>query len=101
LVFRRLKFIGAIIGLSVIGLATALALLSFGVTTTEPATLLTVFGFLAATITLFSALLSASILLLGGFVSRYISALAVRVDSNESFREAKVHERPGETHKDN
>lgn len=88
-VFRRLKFIGAVLGVSVIGLAVALILLGFDVPTSEPARLLTVFGVVAATVALFSALLSASILLWGGFVSQYISALDARANAVESFDEAE------------
>jgi hypothetical protein len=89
LVFRRLKFIGAIIGLSVVGLASTLVLLGFDVPASEPAKQLTVFGFIAAAVALFSSLLSASLLLWGGFVSQYVSALDARADAAVSFDEAE------------
>lgn len=88
-VFRRLKVIGSIMGLSLVGIIAAVLLLAFDVPVSEPARLLTALGFAAAAIVLFSSLVSAGVLLWGGFVSQYVHALDARGEVAESFGEAE------------
>lgn len=88
LVLRRLKIIGTILGLSGVAVAVTLMLIGLDVPASEPARLLTAFGLVAAIIAMFSALMSACILLWGGFVSQYVSALDAKADAAGSFDES-------------
>lgn len=74
-VFRRLKVMGGFLVLGTLGATAALMLIGLGVPASEPARLLTAFGFIAAIAVCFATFFSASLLLWGAFLSQYVATL--------------------------
>jgi hypothetical protein len=91
-VFRRLSRMGAFFLLGAIGIVAALALVGRDVSMSEPARLLTVFGLIAAAVVVMATLVSAGLLLWGGFISQYVANLESKSEMAEMFdrRESAV-----------
>jgi len=88
LLFRRLKFMGAVFGISLlVAIATAF-LIAFATSMGESTRLLAAFGLVAAFVLMLGALISTGLLLWGGFVSQYVSALDAKEQLAEAFTQA-------------
>jgi hypothetical protein len=82
-VFRRLGYMSAFFMLGVVGIVAALVLIGRDVSTSEPARLLTAFGFISAVVVVIASLFSAGLLLWGGFISQYVANLELQSEMAE------------------
>lgn len=96
LVFRRLKIIGTILGMSLLGEIATILLLGLGVSLSAPARMLTAVGLVASVVVMLGALASAGLLLWGGFISQYVAALDARAQVVEAFQQADEESAPAE-----
>lgn len=74
-VFRRLKCMGLFFALGAIGIAASVTLIGRDLPVSEPARLLTAFGFVAAAVVIVATVFSAGLLLWGGFIGQYVANL--------------------------
>ncbi len=82
-VFRRLRLMGLFFVLGAIGIAGTAMLIGLDVPVSEPARLLTAFGFVAAAIVIVATVFSAGLLLWGGFISQYVANLDSKAEMVE------------------